>query len=317
MSITLGGAAALLGGQTLLNSVGSWLGMNHQADKEMDMWREQWQTAYSPKAQVQNLAAAGINPAVAFGQNAPVINSAPSTPAVAAPQYGVQDLGVMGSLIQSLAQSKVFGAEEDKIRHETEKILSEVEANKLMNDITRKYGLQTAAAELAKTAQQTVLLASQDDLVKAEKSLTDFKSLTEQVLAAYHGKQRDLLEKDLETYYIRLQGNLAEQKSRIEANKASANQANTQASVNRENRRLQSALADIEEAGKDDKIRSLLSRYQADGVISDRDYQEAVNKLNRLIDVSKKRHDDSENWNLFRETDNFLDWLKDKVSIFK
>lgn len=311
------GSLGMSAAQGFLNSVGSVVSSKIQSSQQMKDWREQWNTAYSPQAQVRNLAAAGINPAVAFGQNAPVLSSGPSVPSVAAPSIGVQGLSDVGSYIQALANAKLAGASEKKTQVETDRIFAEKDAVELQNQITREYGLKQAAELLAKTSKEVALLASQNDVAKSEKALNDFKSLTEKVLAAYHGKQKELLEKDLESYYIKLQGNLEEQKSRIKANQANANQANSQASVNRETRRLQAALADIEESGKQDKIESLLARYQADGMISDRDYNEALLKVRRLADVQNKRDDSSDRWDFFREVDNTLDWLKDKISIFK
>lgn len=229
MALTFGETAAVLGGQTLLNGIGSLLGLNAQADKQMNMWREQWTTAYSPKAQVRNLAAAGINPAVAFGQNAPVISSAPSVPSVASPQFGVQGLGELGSYIQALSQADVNEVTRPKIVAETAKILSEKEANDIQNHIQSEYGLKMAGAELGKIAKEIVLLSSQDEVAKTEAEFNRFKTATEKVLAEYHGKQRDLLQKDLNSYETRLQFNLNEQKSRIKANYASASLSTAQA----------------------------------------------------------------------------------------
>lgn len=307
------GSLGMSAAQGFLNSVGSVVSSKIQSSQQMKDWREQWNTAYSPQAQVRNLAAAGINPAVAFGQNAPVLSSGPSVPSVAAPSIGVQGLSDVGSYIQALANAKLAGASEKKTQVETDRIFAEKDAVELQNQITREYGLKQAAELLAKTSKEVALLASQDDVAKSEKALNDFKSLTEQVLAAYHGKQKELLEKDLESYYIKLQGNLAEQKSRIQANQANANQANTQASVNRENRRLQAALADIEEGSKSEKMQSLISEYLKNGDLSDADAKEARLRLSRLNQIEYSR----DNSVLFEAVDNFAEWLKSKISIFK
>lgn len=307
------GSLGMSAAQGFLNSVGSVVSSKIQSSQQMKDWRDQWNTAYSPQAQVRNLAAAGINPAVAFGQNAPVLASGPSVPSVAAPSIGVQGLSDVGSYIQALANAKLAGASEKKTQAETDRIFAEKDAVELQNQITREYGLKQAAELLAKTSKEVALLASQDDVAKSEKALNDFKALTEQVLAAYHGKQKELLEKDLESYYIKLQGNLAEQKSRIQANQANANQANTQASVNRENRRLQAALADIEEGSKSEKMQSLISEYLKNGDLSDADAKEARLRLSRLNQIEYSR----DNSVLFEAVDNFAEWLKSKISIFK
>lgn len=182
---------------------------------------------------------------MAFGQNAPVLSSAPSVPSVQAPQFGVQGLGELGSYIQALSQADVNEATRPKIEAETAKILSEKEANDIQNHIQSEYGLKMAGAELGKIAKEVVLLSSQDDLAKAEAEFNHFKSATEKVLADYHGKARDLLQKDLDSYQTRLQFNLNEQKSRISANNASANLSNAQAKTEDATRDYKSFALDL------------------------------------------------------------------------
>lgn len=268
------GSLGMSAAQGFLNSVGSVVSSKIQSSQQMKDWREQWDAAYSPQAQVRNLAAAGINPAVAFGQNAPVLSSGPSVPSVAAPNIGVQGLSDVGSYILALANAKLAGASEDKTRAETAKVFADKDAVELQNQITREYGLKQAAELLAKTSKEVALLASQDDLAKSEKALNDFKSLTEKVLAAYHGKQKELLEKDLESYYIKLQGNLAEQKSRINANNQSARLAGEQAD-------FQSIVNDIKDSGKTFELENLIRGYQADNKVKDATAEQALTMLER------------------------------------
>lgn len=105
---------------------------------------------------------------------------------------------------------------------------------------------------------------------------------------------------------------IRESRSRESANYGSANQSNTQASVNKELRRYHSAIADFEESTNSDKIETFIRECQSKRQISDADAQEAILRLNRIKQIENKRSSA-----FFKETDGFTEWLKSKISIFK
>ena len=100
-----------------IGNIGSSLIQNVLGQKNEE---RQWNRYYSPRAQVQNLAAAGINPAVAFGNQSPVLSSGgqmqmPDVPALG---IGTTALAEIGQYINAAANAKKAGvdtrsAEED------------------------------------------------------------------------------------------------------------------------------------------------------------------------------------------------------------
>ena len=81
-----------LGLQVAGGAINSILGKS-SADQAFERQKElmdyQYKKYTSPQAQVSNLAAAGINPAVAMGNQSPVFSSAPTPGAVAPAQFGI------------------------------------------------------------------------------------------------------------------------------------------------------------------------------------------------------------------------------------
>lgn len=72
----VGSALASAAGGSAVTAPLGMLGNYLSSEQAKKNQKEQWDMYYSPKAQVRNLAEAGINPAVAFGNNAPVMNGA-------------------------------------------------------------------------------------------------------------------------------------------------------------------------------------------------------------------------------------------------
>lgn len=300
-------------GVSAVNSGLSWLGSQIQSAegrKNLDYMMDRY---YSPRAQVNNLAAAGLNPAVAMGNQSPVFSGSSPMQMPDRPEFGIgtSSLTDIGNYIKSVADAKKAGAD-------TDKVVSETEAIKLQNDLTTQFGTKSWVLDLAQKYQNVLLAQKTNDIKDQEKAINEFKKTQESALADTRGIEKQMLQKRLDNLdtTIRLENKLQEEKVNTEksvqvANKASANASNTQADVNRATRRLQSALADIEESGRTYKIESLISEYQKDKSISDADAKEANIKLARLRELEFKR--DSR---LFGDIDNFLEWIKGKVSIF-
>lgn len=308
----LGKGMASSFGNNVVNGVFGLIGNEIAQQNARDNFKYQWDNYLSPKVQVKNLAAAGINPAAAMGNQAPVLSSAgldlPQNPLGG---IGTSSLTEISNYLLAKANAKKAGADTRKADAEADAVTFENELNRVFKQPERVANLMSAYKSMQ----------LQDD----EHSRNEWLTAKEKALSELSGIQRDTAKKVFDNMDIQIQLEnkqrqedikLTQEKQKTEktnqsANVASANASNTQADVNRQVRRLQSALADIEESGKTYKIESLISEYEKNKSISDADAQEANIKLARLRELEYKR--DSR---LFGEVDNFLEWIKGKVSIF-
>lgn len=285
-------------------------------DYQMKLQDEQFSKYYSPQAQVSNLAAAGINPAVAMGNQSPVFSSGPSS--VSPGSVVPAQFGIGTTSLTDLAQYLLGKAEAKKAGVETKNIDVDTEAKKFEFELSKWFSAPEKLANIT-LAWKNVML--KDD----EHNINEWKKATEEALSQLKGIERDSAKKLFENMDTVIQQEnkqreesikLTQEQQKTEgtqqtANRAAARVSNTQANVNEQETRLRSALADIEESGSTFKLESLLRSYDRQNAISAADKKEAELKLQRLKDLENKR--DS---SLFREIDSMLEWLKNKVSIF-
>lgn len=314
-------ALGLSAGKGIIDSIGSLFGTKYSIDKQKELMDYQWDKMTSPQAQVKNLAAAGINPAVALGNQAPVFSSKGEIPSIAPPDLGIGTtmLSDISSYINAKTSEKKAGSEIGKNESEIRVAEANAKAQEFQNFLNRVFGLGDRSVAL-QTAYSNLLLANDThDINEQQKAINEWKKVSEQALAQANEKQRDILQLVLENKpkEIGLANKLQEEKIKSEqagqvASYASAEESRTSADVNRENRRIQAALADIEEAGKADKIRSLVAEYYKNKAISEADKKEALLRIDRLESLAAKRGNNF----VFREVDDFLEWMKNKVSIF-
>ena len=100
-----------LGGSLINGSIGL-VGNKIAHDQAMKDLNYQWNKMYSPQAQVRNMAAAGLNPAAAFGNQAPVISgSQMNLPQNPLGGIGTSSLNDISNYILSQAQAKKAGVE--------------------------------------------------------------------------------------------------------------------------------------------------------------------------------------------------------------
>ena len=175
---------------------------------------------------------------------------------------GTSSLSDISNYIMAKSQAKKNGAEVKNLDIDAEAKQFELDLNKLFSSPERVANLTAA--------WKNVRL--QDD----EHNIKQWTAAKEKALSELSGVQRDTAQKVLDNMDIQIKQEnkqreedikLTQEKQRTEktsqsANVASANASNAAASVSRENRRLQAALADIEEAGKLDKINSLIAEYK-------------------------------------------------------
>lgn len=296
------------------NAIGSIGGALVQNELGKANEKRQWDEYYSPKAQVRNMAAAGINPAVAFGNQSPVLTSGGQMqmPEVSNLGVGTTALSEIGNYLNAAANAKKAGVDTRSAEEDIKLKQIEQSRNSFENKLRQQFGLKQAAQDLALSEANVRLAQLSGDNAELDKAIKEYTKAKEKAMSECAENQRDILKKELANKDTELKLSNRVLKTQGDANLAAANASNTQADVNRENRRLQSALADVEDAGKLEKIKSLLAEYKKNGAISEADEKEANIKLSRLSDVENKRTS-----SFFKEVDGFTDWLKNKISIFK
>ena len=296
------------------NAIGSIGGALVQNELGKANEKRQWEEYYSPKAQVRNLAAAGINPAVAFGNQSPVLTSGGQMQMPDVPNFGIGTtaLSEIGNYLNAAANAKKAGVDTRSAEEDIKLKQIEQSRNSFENKLRQQFGLKQAAQDLALSEANVRLAQLSGDNAELDKAIKEYTKAKEKAMSECAENQRDILKKELANKDTELKLSNRVLKTQGDANLAAANASNTQADVNRENRRLQSALADVEDVGKLEKIKSLLAEYKKNGAISEADEKEANIKLSRLSDVENKRTS-----SFFKEVDGFTDWLKSKISIFK
>lgn len=321
MSLSLGAALGIAGGSALLNSGLQFLGGQYSQAKQVaaqkDLFDYTWEKANSPNAQVKNLTAAGLNPVGMLGSHGLSEIGSPSGQISPIDYQGIgtTDLSGLAQYIAATADAKKKGVEMPGIEADTQGKLLDNDRKRFENDLLKTYGNDKMAAEVSLAWQNYALALQSEELNNQEIAKKQWEVAKEKALSQVAANQRDILKKELDNKDTEIQlrnqqkrEEIKTEKSKQSANYASANQSNTQADVNRQLRRLNAALADVEEGVKTDKIQNLINEYRAKSAMSDLDYQEA----NRRIEAMQHMRDNE----LGREVDNFLEWLKGKVSIF-
>ena len=165
----------------LLNTVG----MNQQKSTSKDLMDYQWKNFMSPQAQVNALAAAGINPAVALGQGG---TGAFASPSAAMPSSAPVAVDGVSNMISSLTQLKKVDKENELVDQEIYKTLAEkglIEEERhgqvIANTIAFQYGDKEAAARIANLGAEAALAASQKDKVESDKTLINLFSFKLQI----------------------------------------------------------------------------------------------------------------------------------------
>lgn len=289
--------------------------MNLQEMHARSLAKYQWDNFTSPQAQVASLRAAGMNPAAMaeggkVSGSAPSINM-PSSAPVSVP--GIFDISALAQMIHSIASAKKAGADVPVAEETAKNIAADTALKNFQNELNQLFGKEFKSVELAQSYRNLLLLADSHDLNEIEKAIGEYKKETEKAVASAKGSEAQIIRQRLENNptLIALENKLKEEQIKTEKS-VQANQY-ASASNSRELRRLNAALADIEETGKQDKIKALLNKYKAENQISDSDYQEALLKMQRLHDVNWVRDASTG----ARILDDLLEYLKEKVSIFK
>lgn len=267
--LTLG----VLGGSALLG-VGGTLLQNKLGRDNMEY---QWNNYYSPQAQVRNMAKAGINPAVAFGNQSPTLSSGGQLQMPDAPNFGVGTTAIneLGSYFKSLADAKKAGADTKLVGAQTDKALTEVEAQKLANEFTKKYGNQKWLNDLSMAYQNILLAQKTNDLKEVEKAIAHWKEVGEKAISESNEHTRDMLAKDLanKDTEIRLSNKLLQEKANTEKSVQAANLASA---------RYSHSLADTEDGLRELKKASQTILNGIEAVKYEEDSKTLQSKIDKL-----------------------------------
>lgn len=150
-------------------------------DYQMKLQESQFEKYTSPQAQVRNLAAAGINPAVAMGNQSPVFSSVPNAPTPGSVQPA--QFGIGTTSLTDLANYMLAKANAQKAGVETEgTVLDNEVKRRTLEDRVKQIGLDNhwTAEQTAKVTQEIGLLSGQFNEIqqrienmRSEKQLTD------------------------------------------------------------------------------------------------------------------------------------------------
>lgn len=247
-ALSLGAALGLGAGMQALNLGGSFLGaafnkdaaneaLQNQVKATKELMAYQQERYLSPKAQVKNLAEAGLMPSSMFGNTAPV-NVGGSMAMPTAPSYGIdvgtQSLSEVAQMLVGAAQARKAGVEVPNIEADTKQKILDNERKAFENDLLSRYGLQKSAAELALAEQNVKLSLAQTDVALQEKAFKEWSTAKEKALSEVSEKQRDILQKELDNKDTELQLRNEESRQRAAASKASAAESYSAANLNKE-----------------------------------------------------------------------------------
>lgn len=304
----MGEEVLLAAGGNLLSNLGSSI-LGNELGKENSekLWRER----YSPQAQVRNLAAAGINPAVAMGNQSPVLSSGGEISPVPVSPFGIGTTGLaeLGSYLNAAANAKKAGVDTRSAEEDIKLKQIEQSRNQFELQLRQKYGLKQAAQDLALAESNVRLAQLSGDNAEIDKSIKEYTKAKEKALSECQEKQRDILQKELDNKDTELKLSNRVLKTQGDSNIASANASNTQAAVNREIARYQRVVADVEESASPFKLENLLRHYASSNMISDADYQEAYRRYERLKSINADN--DKHEWN--KALDAFMFYLEEHV----
>lgn len=267
------GLGSAIGGLPVagLNGLLNIFGMSKQQDYAKDLMDYQWQKFGSPKAQVQALAAAGINPAVAFGHGG---TGAFAQPSVHMPTSAPVQVDGVAPMLSSLTQLKKVDKDNELVDQQIYKTLSEKNlideqrfGEAIANTILREYGDKEAAARIANLGGQTALFAAQKDFIKADETLVQLKQSTEKVY-------KELVEQNKLKAALEVKNYQRYIDSVISSNRSGANLADKQAGLVESNKKGQDILNEIHgsESGKQallDELEQRAKVLKKQGQLSD------------------------------------------------
>ena len=273
--MSLLGSLAIAGGISALNGLMSYAssaastGLSVDAQKEL--FDYQWDKAQSPKAQIRNLTAEGVNPTALFGNSPNVVGG--SMPSANVPPVlfstGVDNVRDFTGALSDLANAKKTGVDTKKAEKEVEGQQLSNDAQELQNKITREYGMKRAGLDLATAYEGVLLSEKENDLKLKEKALKDWEIAKEKALSEASEVNRDILRKELANKDKEIELRNKESEARAESSRASAEASRASAEYSRALTLTEDVLRDIrvtsgrlENSFKDNEINYNVATFQ-------------------------------------------------------
>ena len=145
MSLGLGAAIGIGAAGSAIGGLGSYFGAKYQADKSVDLWREQ--ASYNtPAMQMQRFREAGLNPNLIYSQSESGNMSSP--PQITGYDNAVKN-GLVGGFqgLEMLLQLEKTKQEIETQKAQTENINADTESMRNRNFEYSVYGMAKAQAE--------------------------------------------------------------------------------------------------------------------------------------------------------------------------
>lgn len=310
-----------------------WQVAENEKDRQFqrDFWREQYEAANDFSYLAAQLRAAGINPSAYFGRT----DASPTSPVGSSPVRSVSASGFAGSayggagpsaftslsqIIEAASKIRTTNLAEERqkatLQAEVEKMLAEASNQSsnasfidTQNQIKKVLGYTKEAYEILKLNNEAYAASARGDYDKAAE-------LNQKAMARVNDIEARTKE-ELKPVLIANQEKLGKvYESERDKNVAQANEANAGAERNKAEARYSSAQAEYQEFSnrmrdnfKQEEYDAYVDKLWRDDMLSRAEYEEAK----RRADVIKNSRRNS----FTRALDNALEYLKEKVSIFK
>lgn len=298
-------------GSTILNGILNRDSMDRQVAASKELMDYEWDKFKSPRAMVGALAAAGINPAVAFGNN----SGAVATPSPVMPSSSVPQLGIVpdvATFVKAMVEAKKANVDISNIEVDTQAKQFELELSRVWSNPEKVVNLVQS--------WKNVMLSNDAH------SLNEWKIESEKALSGLNGIKRDTAKKLFDNMDIQIEQenrqreegiNLTKEKQLTEktaqsANVASARASNTQADVNIEMKKIHSIEREVLESGKFDRINAYLAELREKKMLSDEHYEE----LRQRIRGIKNRQDYADKHQWYGDFLNLMDDVSFYLSKF-
>lgn len=301
------------------NAISGITGSVIQNDMARKNAEYQWDRFYSPRAQVNNLAEAGINPAVVFGNQSPVMSSGgqltmPDAPALG---LGTTALAEIGQYINATANAKKAGVDTRSSEEDIKLKQIEQKRNDFELRLRNQFGLKQAAQDLALSEANVRLAQLGGDNAELDKAIKEYTKAKEKAMSEVAENQRDILGKELANKDTELRLSNRVLKTQGDSNIASANASNASAAASRAQANIFEIEKDIKklerkfrESTNVQEIETKLSELRKQGIINDTEYEEGKKRLDSISKFNQAR----ENSKVVENGYLFFDWLGDIIS---
>lgn len=301
------------------NAIGSIAGSLIQNELGKSNERRQWNEYYSPQAQVRNLAGAGINPAVAMGNQSPVLTAGGQMqmPEVPGLGLGTTALSEIGQYLNAAANAKKAGVDTRSAEEDIKLKQIEQSRNSFELRLRNQFGLKQAAQDLALSEYNVRLAQLSGDNAEIDKAIKEYTKAKEKALSECAENQRDILGKELANKDTELSLSNRVLKTQGDSNLASADAANAAAQASRAQANIFEIEKDIKnlerkfrESTNIQEIDTKLSELRKQSIINDAEYEEGKKRLDSISKFNQAR----ENSKAVENGYLFFDWLGDIIS---